>query len=129
MPARSIPPDRLAYGDALTNGLSDSEVVRQRTLFGFNDILIAPPSTWIDLLRDTLRDPMIWFLVVVSTLFILLGEIKEALVLMAALVPLAGMDAYLHRRTQASTQALASRLATIAKVFRNGNLTMLSFFC
>lgn len=123
MPARPIPPDRLADGDALNNGLSDADVIRRRTQFGFNDILVAPPSTWIDLLKDTLRDPMIWFLIVVSTLFFMLGEIKEALVLMAALVPLVGMDAYLHRRTQASTQGLANRLATIAKVLRNGNLT------
>ena len=120
MPARSIPPDRLVGGSLRTTGLSGDEVNRRLKLFGFNDILIAPPSTWFDLIKDTLRDPMIWFLVVVSTLFLSLGEMKEALVLIAAIAPLVGMDAYLHRRTQASTQGLASRLASIAKVIRNG---------
>ena len=120
MPARSIPPDRLADGSVRASGLTSDEVSRRLKLFGFNDILVAPPSTWLDLIKDTLRDPMIWFLVVVSILFLSLGEIKEALVLIAAIAPLVGMDAYLHRRTQASTQGLASRLASIAKVIRNG---------
>lgn len=120
MPARSIPPDRLVDGSTRTTGLTSDEVNLRRKLFGFNDILVAPPSTWFDLIKDTLRDPMIWFLVVVSTLFLSLGEIKEALVLIAAIAPLVGMDAYLHRRTQASTQGLASRLASTAKVIRNG---------
>src|SRR5690606_38083846 len=37
-----------------------------------------------------------------------------------ALVPLAGMDAYLHRRTRASTHSLAGRLAIVARVVRDG---------
>jgi len=125
MPARSIPPDRLVDGHVRTTGLSSDKVNRRLKLFGFNDILVAPPSTWLDLAKDTLRDPMIWFLVVVSTLFFSLGEIKEALVLIAAIVPLVGMDAYMHRRTQASTQGLASRLASTANVIRNGTPAVL----
>jgi len=35
------------------------------------------------------------------------------------------MDAFLHRRTQASTQGLASRLATTARTLRNGQWSML----
>ncbi len=120
MPVRPVPADRLAGLDDPGLGLTGAEVSARRARFGFNDIITAPPSTWIDLVRDTARDPMIWFLVAVSALFALLGSHLEAAVLALALLPLIGMDAYLHRRTQASTRGLASRLAAQAVVRRDG---------
>jgi Ca2+-transporting ATPase len=120
MPNRPVPVDRLADLFDADRGLTVAEVAARRARFGFNDIVVAPPSTWIDLVRNTARDPMIWFLVGVSALFTLLGDYTEAAILAVALVPLVGMDAYLHRRTQASTQGLASRLAAYATVLREG---------
>ena len=92
----------------------------RRQRYGVNDIVETPPSRWWDLARDTLKDPMIWFLAGVSALYGVLGEVAEALVLLAAIVPLVGMDAFLHRRTQVSTQSLKSRLAERATVVRDG---------
>ena len=40
--------------------------------------------------------------------------------MLVALAPLLGMDAWLHRRTTASTAGLASRLASSARVLRDG---------
>ncbi|SMF07980.1 Ca2+-transporting ATPase [Tistlia consotensis] len=120
MPSRPLPADRLADLLASDRGLSEAEAAERRARFGSNDILEAPPGGWRDLLRDTARDPMIWFLVGVALLFALLGDYVEAAVLAAALLPLAGMDAYLHRRTRASTEGLASRLAASATVRRDG---------
>ena len=75
---------------------------------------------WNDLLRETARDPMIWFLAATALLFAWLGDLAEAGVLAFALLPIAGMDLYLHRRTRASTEGLAGRLATSASVIRDG---------
>ena len=47
-----------------------------------------------------------------------IGDYTEAVVLAVAIVPLMGMDAWLHRRTQASVQSLHSRLATHSIVIR-----------
>lgn len=120
MTARAIPPGRLEGLYHAESGLSPEDAAARLARFGPNDIVIAPSSTWIDLVRDTARDPMIWFLAGVAALFAILGDYTEAAILAAALVPLAGMDAYLHRRTQASTQGLVSRLAVEARVVRGG---------
>lgn len=45
----------------------------------------------------------------------------EALTLLGASIPLVGMDVFLHRRTQASTEGLSGHLATRAVVLRDGN--------
>ena len=117
MPLRAVPADRLTGpGKGLTS--ADAEALRLR--FGSNDVMVEAASTWKTLLRDTVRDPMLWFLVGMSLLFALLGDMLEAVVLGLALIPLVGMDAWLHRRTQASTTGLASRLAAQAVVVRDG---------
>ncbi len=121
MTSRPVPIDRLQDLQDADRGLTGEEAAARRARFGANDIIVAPPVTWVDLVRDTLRDPMIWFLLGVSVLFAALGEYTEASILAIALVPLVGMDAYLHRRTQASTQGLASRLAATATVLRDGS--------
>lgn len=101
-------------------GLTAAEVEKRRRSYGYNDIIEVPSSGWRDVLRDTLGDPMVWFLGATALLFAWLGDYTETLVLTLALIPILGMDAYLHRRTQASTQGLAGRLAPRTHVVRDG---------
>ena len=114
VPLDQLPPLRI--GDA---GLGAAQVESQRR-HGFNDIVAPIGSSWLVVARDTARDPMLWFLVFTAGLFGLLGQFTESLTLLVAIVPLVGMDAWLHRRTTASTAGLASRLASSARVLRDG---------
>ncbi len=120
MPVHPFPVDRLEGLIAVDDGLSPDAAAERLLRFGPNDIIEAPPGRWRDLLAESASDPMLWFLIAASMLFAVLGDYGEAAILLAALVPLIAMDFYLHRRTQASTQGLASRLAARAKVRRCG---------
>ena len=115
-----FPSDRIAGLLDANRGLTADEVEQRQRLYGSNDILGDRRSGWGDIARDTARDPMVWLLVATAFLFAWLGDYIEASVLALALVPIAGMDAYLHRRTQATTEGLAGRLATQARVLRDG---------
>ncbi|WP_395703724.1 cation-translocating P-type ATPase [Aquabacterium sp.] len=106
--------------DSGANGLSTAQVAEARRTFGHNDIVAQAASGWWVVARDTARDPMLWFLLLTAGLFGLLGQAAESLTLLVALVPLLGMDAFLHRRTSASSAGLASRLASTARVLRDG---------
>lgn len=119
MPMRQVPLDRLPASGSEGAGLTSAQVAAQRR-HGFNDIVPPTASGWLVVARDTARDPMLWFLVLTAGLSGLLGQVAEALTLLVALAPLLGMDAYLHRRTTASSAGLASRLATTARVQRDG---------
>ena len=103
-------------------GLTLAEVRQRRARYGANAIVESHSSGWSELLRDTVKDPMIWFLIGTALLFTWLGDKTEALVLAMALIPIVGMDVYLHRRTQASTEGLSGRLASQATVMRDGAL-------
>ncbi len=99
--------------------LDASEVEARRVRYGRNDIVEVVTHRWRELAKNTLLDPMIWFLVGTSILFAILGDFTQTIILLVATIPLIGMDAFLHWRTQASTQGLRSRLATDAIIIRN----------
>lgn len=120
MSRRMFPGERLPPDLPFDSGLASAAVQAQRQRFGSNDIAESSTRPWWQLLRDTAADPMIWFLGGTSALYAGLGDRLEALTLLAAAVPLIGMDALLHRRTQASTAGLRSHLAAQANVVRDG---------
>jgi len=117
---RMVPLSRLANLGGAERGLTYSEIEPRQRQYGSNAILEAPPSGWRNVVRNTSRDPMVWFLFATALLFAWLGDYAEAAVLSVALLPIAGMDAYLHRRTQATTEGLSGRLASRADVVRDG---------
>jgi Ca2+-transporting ATPase len=119
MSGRRVAHERKESLPAGTQGLSTPQVESRRGQ-GFNDIVAPARGGWRAVARDTARDPMLWFLLLTAGLFGLLGQLAESLTLLVAIVPLLGMDAYLHRRTSASSAGLASRLASSAKVLRDG---------
>jgi Ca2+-transporting ATPase len=126
MPVRPLPDDRQDISFAADGGLTRAEAEDRRARFGPNRIVPEGPAGWLGLARKTARDPMIWFLALTSILFLASGQRLEGLLLAVAVVPLVGMDFWLHRRTQASTSGLAGRLAVRATVVRDGVAVELS---
>ncbi len=118
---RDIPADRqgLLRLDDLS-GVNDAEAAQLASRFGANTIAEYKPKSAMDIAGDTVRDPMLWFLAATSLVFALLGEFVDTVVLLLAIIPLVGMDFYLHRRTEASVSGLSSALATQACVVRGG---------
>lgn len=101
--------------------LDASEVERRRIQYGSNDILGIHTNRYLELIIDTAKDPMIWFLIATSFLFAILKNYNQSIILLLATIPLIGMDALLHWRTQVSTQSLSQRLSTHVTVIRHGN--------
>src|SRR5262249_39461079 len=121
MRKRPLPLARLQQVTPIDRGLTGSEVQQRRELYGLNDIVEVPGNPWLELARDTAKDPMIWFFAGTGIVYGLAGQQIEAITLLAAILPLLGMDVFLHRRTRASTQGLRSRLASESIVIRDGS--------
>ncbi|VVC75235.1 Calcium-transporting ATPase 1 [Aquicella siphonis] len=122
---RALPVERINQSLSPGWNLDEEEVVRRRAQYGANDVVEKRRNAWLGLLTDTLLDPMIWFLVAASFLFAILSKYTSAIILLLAIIPIGGMDAFLHWRTQVSTQALSSRLIAYARVIRDGRERMI----
>jgi Ca2+-transporting ATPase len=117
---RSVPLQRLTGLVSSEQGLTAPEAAARRAQYGTNLIIEKIDSGWLPLLRETVKDPMLWFLLGTSLLFGIVGEYTEAVILLVAMIPFFGMDAFLHRRTQASVEGLSGRLAYQSTVIRDG---------
>lgn len=102
------------------SGLSEDQVLAQRTRFGSNDIVHKKVHPWWIIVSETARDPMILLLFFAAAIFLVMGSYAEALGLFAASIPLIFMDVYLHRRTQASMEGLRDHLIALVRVRRGG---------
>jgi Ca2+-transporting ATPase len=125
---RRLPAERISELIDARRGLSDSEVLHRRARYGSNLIVESTSRGWRNVLKETLRDPMLWFLAGTSAMFAFVDEWIEALIMLVALVPLLGMDAFLNRRTSASVEGLTARLATQATVERSGATKVVDSF-
>lgn len=101
------------------SGLTDAEVNLQRERYGANKVVESVGNLWPELIKETVKDPMIWFLVGIGSVFFFIGNVTEGITLFIAILPLLFMDAFLNWRTQASTISLKKNLATEANVLRN----------
>ncbi len=117
---RKVPKDRMEGLWNNDRGLTSQEANQLRAAYGTNHIVESMPHPWRDLIVDTVKDPMLWFFAATGILYWTVNQPMEALTLAVAIVPLIGMDLFLHRRTAASTEGLRGRLSTTATVVRDG---------
>ena len=115
---RKVPLARIKSSIDPYQGLAPLEVEAQRMLYGSNDILEYQENRYLAIAKDTIKDPMIWFLLGTSFLFALLKNYTQTVILLLATLPLIFMDAFLHWRTEASTQSLKESLVSFVKVLR-----------
>lgn len=116
---RNLPLFRINSSLSTDWSLNAEDVEKRKIQFGTNDIIEVQTSRWVELIRETIKDPMIWFLIIASILFAILKNYNQSIILLIATIPLIGLDAFLNWRTQASTRSLSSRLAGYATVIRN----------
>lgn len=103
-------------------GLSSAEAHRRRVALGPNDI---DEPRWRALARDAaelLSDPMGLMLLVLAAVYGGLGQRTDAIVLLAALVPVLGVDVLLNIRSHRALAALKKTLTPLCHVIRDGRV-------
>ena len=107
-------------------GLTQEQVLNQRAQFGSNNIIEFSGNAFVEIFLDTIKDPMIWFLIGVGIVFALMNQLQEGITLFIAIIPLILMDAFLHWRTKSTTEGLKSNLTSEVKVLRDGKETKIN---
>lgn len=107
---------------ASLQGLSDSEVAASRNLRGYNRIDTDPKNSWLKLLIDTLKEPMLIFLFAVSAIYLLIGDYGEALFMFLAIVAVSAISFYQDNRSKKALEALEKLNEPLSVVIRNGQV-------
>lgn len=100
-------------------GLTLPEISSRKAQYGLNDITQIQKNRIVEIIKETAKDPMIWFLIGTSLLFALLKNYNQTIILLIATIPLMLMDTYLHWRTESATLKLSKVLLTQSWVLRD----------
>ncbi|HET7453679.1 MAG TPA: HAD-IC family P-type ATPase, partial [Thermoanaerobaculia bacterium] len=101
-------------------GLTSSEAESRLAQYGPNRYVPEPRRrTLVEVLR-VLADPMALMLVAASALSFAAGARRDAIVLLAAIVPVLGVDVLLEARSRRALRKLAEAVAPRARVLRDG---------
>ena len=103
-------------------GLSTTEVKESQQKYGYNAIKDEHKSTWYSMLFDILKEPMTIILIVVSVIYLLVGDLGEAAFMFVAILALTGISFYQDSRNQKALEELEKLNEPLSSVVRNGEL-------
>lgn len=103
-------------------GLSTTEVKESQQKYSYNAIKDEHKSTWYSMLFDILKEPMTIILIVVSVIYLLVGDLGEAAFMFVAILALTGISFYQDSRNQKALEELEKLNEPLSSVVRNGEL-------
>lgn len=115
---------------AVTNeltGLSDAEVIKNRILFGSNELNAKRENRFLKLAGSIISEPLFILLVVVALIYLLIGNITDSLIMLSALVFISAISIFQEHRSRNALEALKKIAAPTARVIRNGQLCSISW--
>ncbi|HEY5716540.1 MAG TPA: HAD-IC family P-type ATPase, partial [Psychromonas sp.] len=104
----------------LLTGLSEAEAERRLKRDGFNELPTTQIRGVMKIALDMVREPMFLLLVAAGLIYLVLGDLREALILLAFVLLVMGMTIYQERKTERVLEALRDLTSPRALVIRNG---------
>jgi Ca2+-transporting ATPase len=107
-------------------GLTLRQVEELRRRYGSNEIVPEAHRAAWRRIAGAAADPMVLLLAAVSAVELALGERRNAAILLAAILPIAGMDVFLEWKSESALSALRRLTVRRARAWRDGELRELA---
>jgi P-type Ca2+ transporter type 2C len=101
-------------------GLSEQDAEERLKKEGPNELPSAKKRSIFDIAYDVTREPMFLLLVACGILYLFLGDVQEALMLLAFVFVVMGITLYQERKTERALEALRDLSSPRALVIREG---------
>jgi Ca2+-transporting ATPase len=101
-------------------GLATPEVERRRALAGSNELEEVHSPSVLRMLIDSATEPFVLLLLGAGVGAVLLGEVRDGLLVLFGLIPIVGADVATEFRGERALQALRAASAPTARVRRDG---------
>src|SRR3569623_464771 len=102
------------------HGLTAAEAVRRLHVEGYNELPSGRSRTAFSIALGILREPMFLLLISAGLIYLLLGDVREALMLPFIEVVVGGITFYQERKTERVLEALRDLTSPRALVIRDG---------
>lgn len=107
-------------------GLTNDEAKRLLQTNGFNELNSKNKSKWIGSIFKILLEPMLLLLLGCGVLYLFMGEIQDALILLSSVFVVIGISFFQERKTEKTLEALKNMSSPMALVIRDGRQIRIS---
>jgi Ca2+-transporting ATPase len=104
----------------MMQGLTSAEAVRRLTEFGYNELGVSRPKNILKIALEVVREPMFLLLITCGTLYLLLGDYKEGIILLCTIFIIIFITFYQYRKTERALEALRKLSSPRSLVIRDG---------
>ncbi len=101
-------------------GLSQAQVLEKQTKEGFNELPSSKPKSLFSLAWGVVKEPMFLLLVACGSLYLILGDVQEGLMLLGFVFVIMGIEFYQEKKTEKALDALKDLASPRALVIREG---------
>ena len=101
-------------------GLTRTEVAKRLSEEGYNELPSTKPRSLLAIACEVIREPMFLLLISGGVIYLLLGDVQEALMLLAFVFVIIGITLYQERKTERALEALRDLSSPRALVIREG---------
>ncbi|HEX7584136.1 MAG TPA: cation-translocating P-type ATPase [Prolixibacteraceae bacterium] len=101
-------------------GLTNAQVVEKQRTEGFNELPSSKPKNFLALAWGVIKEPMFLLLVACGTLYLVLGDVQEGLMLLGFVFVIMGIEFYQEKKTEKALDALKDLASPRALVIREG---------
>ncbi len=102
------------------SGLTESEAAIRLSTDGPNALPMDEPRGWLAIALEVLREPMFLMLLAAGSLYLMMGETQDALMLLFFVLVIMAITIFQERRTERAIEALRELSGPQALVIREG---------
>ena len=110
-------PVRLLQGQ---QGLTEAEAAKRLKEEGYNELPSAKSKSAFRIAFEVMKEPMFLLLIACGIIYMVLGDIQEALILLFFVFVIIGITFYQERKTERTLEALRDLSSPRALVIRDG---------
>ncbi len=101
-------------------GLTEKEAKEKLAKYGFNELPSEKRQSIFFILIKLLKEPMLLLLLASGVIYLLLGDIKDSLILLSFIFLMIAMTFYQERKTERALESLKDLASPMAYVLREG---------
>src|SRR5674476_1132825 len=101
-------------------GLTNDQVAEKQKTYGLNELPSSKPKNLFAIAWGVVKEPMFLLLVACGTLYLILGDIQEGLMLLGFVFVIMGIEFYQEKKTEKALDALKDLASPRALVIREG---------
>jgi Ca2+-transporting ATPase len=109
------------YNETNLQGLTEQEMLERLAEDGYNELPTTKKRTFLHIFLEVVREPMFLMLIACGLLYLFLGDLEEALMLMGFVVVIISITFYQEQKTERALEALRDLSSPRALVIRDGH--------